>query len=233
MTSPLTRHVHAPVVAALLAAVTLVLPAIAGAQPNVSDETAPVVTQISFATPAVDTTSGSQNVTVTVTATDDLSGVNYMYVYLQTLANSQPDNNRSTSCFVSSLASGTRTNGTFTGTCSFQQYSQSGTWYVYYVDTNDMVGNNRQYYNNGNQLSALAPQTISVTAPTRPIVPPNTSAIPEIHSLSVTPATVDISASPQTLTIEARITSADATFSFGYAYLRDQGFNQTGVSFSS
>jgi hypothetical protein len=62
---------------------------------NVSDSTPPEVSSVSFGSTSVNTTSGSQNATVSVNATDDLSGVNYLYVYLRTTSTSQPNNTRS------------------------------------------------------------------------------------------------------------------------------------------
>src|ERR1700749_2004382 len=91
---------------------------------NISDSTAPDIQSGSFGSAAVNTATGAQDVTVSLHISDDLSGVNYGYVYLQTQSTSQPGNARSISCYVGQLASGSRLDGTFTGTCQFPQYSQ-------------------------------------------------------------------------------------------------------------
>jgi hypothetical protein len=76
------------VVLAILIACT----GVAASGQNVSDSTAPQVSDISFSPASVDTTSGDQSVTVSVNATDDLSGVNYAHVYLETTNTSQTYN---------------------------------------------------------------------------------------------------------------------------------------------
>src|SRR5687767_449805 len=65
---------------------------------NVSDETGPAISNVTFSTTSVDTSSGPKNVTVTVSGTDDLSGVNYIWLYLRTTATSQPANQTSVNC---------------------------------------------------------------------------------------------------------------------------------------
>jgi len=197
----------------------LALPASVATAQNVSDSTGPQVSAVTFSTSAVDTTAGSQNVTATVSATDDLSGVNYIYLYLQTTSSSQPNNARSTSCYVGNLQSGTRTNGVFTGTCTFPQYSQSGTWYVYQAYAYDNVGNYRSYYDGGAQLS-FANQTISVTSASSPATAP-----PTLVSLAVNPGAVDTSTSSQTITLTAHITS-NGDFNYAFVYLYDPTFQQ-------
>jgi hypothetical protein len=198
---------------------------------NVSDSTAPQVSNISFSNTSVDTTSGAQSVTMSVDATDDLSGVNYAYVYLETTSTSQPYNYySSTSCYVYNLQSGSRTSGTFTGTCSFPQYSQSGTWFVYEVVIYDMVGNYRVYYTS--DLQSIS-QTIAVTAPTAPPPPPPPAAgpLPSLVSASLSPSSVDTSNSSQNVTITAHITSSDGTFNFGYICLENPTYQQSACAY--
>ena len=212
----------------LVAGLTLAHPVPARSQ-NVSDEIGPTITNVTFSTTSIDTTSGLQNVTVTVTGTDDLSGTNYLYVYLRTTATSQPGSQSSFGCFVSTLTSGTRLDGTFTGTCVFPQYSQSGAWFVYQTYAYDMVGNYTSLYNNGAQLG-IASQTISVTAPSPP---PATNTIPSLQSLTLDPPVVDTSEGNQSVTLTARITSTSGSFSYGYLGLRDPSSNQSiNASFS-
>jgi len=192
---------------------------VASAQ-NVSDSTPPQVSAVAFSQTAVDTTAGDQSVTASVTVTDDLSGVNYLYIYLQTTSTSQPANTRSLSCYVGTLQSGSRTNGVLTGSCYFPRYSQSGTWYAYQVYVYDNVGNNRSYYNSNQQLS-FAPQTISVTSLAAP-----PATVPTLLSMTVSPGSVDTSNSSQTLTFDAHITSG-GDFNYGYVYLYDPSGGQS------
>lgn len=203
--------------ACLLLSVALLGASVVNAQ-NVSDATAPEISNITFATTSVNTTAGSQAVSVSVSATDDLSGVNYFYLYLRTASNSQSYNTSSTSCAISALQSGTRTNGVFSGTCTFPQYSQSGPWFVNQVYAYDNLGNYRLYYENNAQLSTIASQTIAVTSPTAP--PPSPTVVPALVSVSVNPGSVDTSTSSQTLTLTAHITST-GNYNYSYVYLYD------------
>ena len=191
----------------------------AGAQ-NVSDETAPTVTRASLSPTSINTNSGPQNLTITLDVADDLSGVNYAYVYLRTTATGQTGNSTSLSCYVGQLATGTRLDGTLTGTCPFPQYSQTGTWFAYDIYVYDGVGNYRRYFENSNQLS-IAPDTLSVTAPTRPA-----SAPPDLLSFAITPDNVDTTASAQTVTLDVRVTTTEGTFNYGLVQLSDPTFNQ-------
>jgi hypothetical protein len=187
---------------------------------NISDSTAPEIQSGTLGSSAVNTTNGNQSVTVSLHITDDLSGVNYGYVYLQTLSTSQQNSTRSVFCYVGQLASGSRTDGTFTGTCEFPQYAQSGTWYVYQLYTYDMVGNYRSYYNNGNALP-LFPATIAVTAPNRPVL-----STPQLaEAASVTPSSIDVSGAGQQVTVTLHVLSQGG-FSYGYAYLYDPTLTQ-------
>jgi hypothetical protein len=204
---------------ACLLSIALLSASVAKAQ-NVSDATGPEISNITFATTSVNTTAGSQNVGVSVSATDDLSGVNYLYVYLRTASNSQPYNNTtSINCYVGTLQSGTRTNGVFTGTCTFPQYSQAGPWFVYQAYAYDNVGNYRSYYNNSAQLP-IAPQTISVTSPTAAL-----PSVPTLVSYSASPGSVDTSASSQTVTLRAHITST-GNFYYAFVALCDPAFQR-------
>jgi hypothetical protein len=190
---------------------------------NVSDATAPQVSDITVSPNSIDTTTGPKNFTVSVAATDDLSGVNYVYVYLTTLSTNQPNNTRSISCFAGSLYSGSRSAGVFTGTCSFPQYSQAGTWYVYAAQAYDNVGNNR-YYSTPLPFSS---GTIEVTAPTAP-----TAAVPTLVSIDITPASIDTTTGSATVTASAHITSV-GNFNYAYAYLYDPTRTQPVTAFFS
>lgn len=204
---------------ALIAVLLSMLCSPAAAQ-NVSDATAPAVSGGNFSASAVDTTNGAQSITVTLDATDDLSGVNYLYVYLRTTATSQPGSTTNVYCYVGHLESGTRTDGTFSGTCTFPQYTQSGTWFAYQVYAYDMVGNNRYYYDGGNPLTFIS-GTISVASPSSP----SAGSSPLLLSLSMSPASVDASSAAQTIGVDAHIT-APSSLSYGYAQIYDPTFRQ-------
>ena len=137
-----------------------------------SDTTPPVLTGLSFAPTVVDTSSSSQNVTVTLSASDDISGVyfglfNSYYSYGDASFRS-PSGNQYVSAYQNygqpAPIAGTPLAGTWQLTAQWPQYSEQGTWNLYYLDLQDTVGNS-VYYSPA-QLQALGfPTTIVITKP--------------------------------------------------------------------
>src|SRR5258708_4244297 len=112
----------------LLLAAMAALPALA------SDTTPPVLTSFTFSPMSVNTTTTSASVTVTMQATDNLSGVGFTdLVFLS------PSGAQATNC-SGSLVSGTILNGTWQCTAIVQAFSEPGTWTVEYVQVVDNVG---------------------------------------------------------------------------------------------
>src|SRR5258706_393361 len=98
------------------------------------DTQPPVLTSFTFSPMSVNTTTTSASVTVTMQATDNLSGVGFTdLVFLS------PSGEQATNC-SGSLVSGTILNGTWQCTAIVQAFSEPGTWTVEYVQVVDNVG---------------------------------------------------------------------------------------------
>lgn len=137
-----------------------------------SDGTPPTLTGLSFAPTVVDTSASSQNVTVTLSASDDISGVFFglfnSYYYFIGVTFQSPSGNQYVSAqgIYSHPApiAGTPLAGTWQLPAQWPQYSEQGTWKLNYLDFQDTVGNS-VYYSPA-QLQALGfPTTIVITKP--------------------------------------------------------------------
>jgi hypothetical protein len=102
-----------------------------------SDLTAPIVNSAVATPPAVDITLSSQAVTVTITATDDLSGIRVPGADTRAVLRS-PSNQVVQCGFV--LAAGTQLHGTLEASCVIPQSAEAGNWQVDTILT-DNAGN--------------------------------------------------------------------------------------------
>jgi hypothetical protein len=122
---------------------------------STQDSKPPVLTFFSYGPQSVDVTNGPATVTVTLQATDDLSGVTYANVGW-----TSPDGKS----FVGSsmgLSSGTNLNGTWTAKVTVPQFVEPGTWNLADVYILDNAGNSVTYYQS--DLQALGyPTTLQV-----------------------------------------------------------------------
>ena len=98
------------------------------------DTTPPSVTGLTLNLTSVDVVA-SKSVLVTMTATDDLSGVQFV-----TVTFTSPHVNQQQFAFLF-LSSGTSTNGVFTGNATIPQYADNGTWNITSVFIGDNAGN--------------------------------------------------------------------------------------------
>lgn len=135
------------------------------------DNTAPRVTAINFSPVTIDTGSGDQTITLTVTLTDDLVGVaipgdcgsacntSNTQLRLRPLIGTQ---------FIDFHAwtrvSGDDNNGTYTSTAVIPQYSKVGLWTVEHLYLVDKLNNNSR--KTGVQLAALFPDAHLIIANT-------------------------------------------------------------------
>ena len=124
-----------------------------------SDTVAPTLTTYDFGPTFIDTSAGPRTLTTTVTATDDLSGIWAAYVNFRS-----PSGNQLQFSFNSQLLSGTPLNGTLTGTVTFPQFSEAGTWKVENLFFYDRVFNYKLLLTS--ELEALSlPTTLNVILP--------------------------------------------------------------------
>jgi len=137
-----------------------------------ADTTPPSLTGLSFAPTIIDTSASIQNVTATLSASDDISGVyfglfNATYYWLDAEFVS-PSGNQSV--FMQGIynspapIAGSPQAGTWQLHFQWPQFSEQGTWTMNYIDLQDAVGN-YAYYTPA-QLHTLGfPNTIVVTKP--------------------------------------------------------------------
>jgi len=136
-----------------------------------TDTTPPTLTGLSFAPAVIDTSASGQNVTVTVWASDDISGIDFTpttpnIAWIEIGFNS-PSGNQFVfvSPFVTpAFVAGTPLAGVWQMTASWPQFSEQGTWNASFFRLQDKVGNYRSYTTA--QLQALGlPSSIVVTKP--------------------------------------------------------------------
>jgi len=105
-----------------------------------SDITPPQVTSVNITPKVINTTSSDQTVTVTATVTDDQSGVNHCFFWLQSSTSSQ-----NVSAFLT-MISGNNLNGTYQGAVVIPQGAASGIWSISYFDLKDNIGNSKDVW---------------------------------------------------------------------------------------
>ena len=104
------------------------------------DLTAPAIDGFSFGPTSIDTSDAAQSVTVSVHLTDNLSGVVFGCVGFESPSSAQF---RSACYDETTRVSGNNFDGVYTGTATFPQFSEIGTWHVKWVYAYDAIGNNR------------------------------------------------------------------------------------------
>lgn len=156
------------------------------------DTTPPVLTSLSFNKNTVDVSNGSASVTLTLGVTDDLSGAQSVWGYFYSPSNGQAQG------FGAYLSSGTNLNGTWTGTVTFPQYSEAGTWTLSYICLEDRDTNYQCIHTPDLQKLGF-PTTITVVS-NQDTTPPTLVNF----TLNTTP--IDVSAGSKTIAF-----SLDAT----------------------
>lgn len=159
------------------------------ASAQISDTTAPVLVDFSFAPDAVTAIGGPGVVTVTARVTDDLSGTNgvtaiFFSPSFQNQGVGMP------------RISGDQFDGVYQGQLSIPEFSESGVWRAQVV-VGDAVGNFDSH--DSTVLAGLGfPTDLTVTS-VQDVTPPAITAV------TYTPTAVDVSAGPQTINIALQI----------------------------
>ncbi len=197
--------------------------------PPASDDTPPVLQSFSFTPTSVDVTSGQQSVTVTTTATDDLSGVAYGYALFFS-----PSGRKSISTSFSPTSGTDPNNSTLTGTLYIPQFSEAGDWKLAQVSVFDKIGNRQNYY--WSQWGFSAPDfplpsgiqdTLDVESPGEDATPP------VLQSFSFTPSSVDVTSGQQSVTVTTTATDDLSGVAYGYAlFFSPSGRKSISTSFS-
>jgi hypothetical protein len=137
-----------------------------------TDSTPPTLTGLSFSPSVIDTSGSAQNVTVTLSASDNISGVDFTpstpnlaaFFHLYFVSPSGGQFAEVNPYAIPPLVAGTPQAGTWQLTAPWPQFSEEGTWSVGVLTLGDKVGNTRGY--GSSQLQALGfPSTIVVTKP--------------------------------------------------------------------
>ena len=108
------------------------------------DVTTPEIVGVTLTPTEVNVSDGPGLITMSIEATDDLSGIDWISATLTSPSGEQ------THCFCNGLplTSGSHTDGVFTRSITLPQYSEAGTWSIDYININDSV-NNSQHYSAG------------------------------------------------------------------------------------
>ncbi|MDD5106061.1 MAG: hypothetical protein PHC49_10640 [Desulfuromonadaceae bacterium] len=106
------------------------------------DVAPPVLTGFSLSPTVIDTSSGAQTVTATLTITDDLTGFNHGSIALYGPLSSQLV---MVGFNATNRTSGTALSGTYTVTLPWPQYSRIGAWAVNSIAVSDGINNTQVY----------------------------------------------------------------------------------------
>jgi hypothetical protein len=170
-----------------------------------SDTQPPQLVNETFTPVAVDVTSSSQTVVFQVHATDDLSGVGQVSIFLSSPSGMQ-------TVFGDGAAPGITLDTTVSVNVTIPRYAEPGNWMVNRIDLFDRVLN-RNSLNTAALSAAGFPTTLSVTDAN-----PDTQA-PTIGSISMSPNAVDVSSSAATVTVLVQFLDAQSGFSAGNIFV--------------
>ena len=124
----------------------------------------PQITGLTFTPSTIDTSLGAKPVVVQMTLTDDLAGVDFSpdnpsVSTEHGIVFSSPSGQQSQACCyfppTFTLFPGTRTNGTWTDTITFPQFSEAGTWTARIISLKDSVNNSLSFSSSDLQLRGL------------------------------------------------------------------------------
>ena len=155
-----------------------------------SDNTPPVLTNLTISPQIVDVRNNSEQFTVTVSATDDSSGLQKAWLWLESPSGAANVNTFAT--FDGSLSN------TTTWSPSIGMWSEPGDWYFKYFWIYDITGNIKKY--SKDDLSGLGfPNKINVTSNTD-------SKAPALTNLTISPQIVDVRNNSEQFTVTVSAT---------------------------
>ncbi len=194
------------------------------------DITPPQLTNLSFSPSAVNTSAADQIITVTLGASDDLSGVDftcpfycYYTVYLTSPSGKQWQG--LVNYYVTNV-SGTPLNGVWTGQITMPRYSEPGNWQVNFVSLRDSA-NNTSYLSTANLQAMGFPTTITVTSS------PSDTSPPAVSSLAFGPNFIDTTMGSQPVTVNLGLTDNLSGLQYGWVYFTSPSGNQTQYAYFS
>ena len=178
------------------------------------DLASPDLVEFSFNPTSIDVSAGAQSLTLNLRITDTLSGFEFgNFIFLS------PSGNQiiSGGYDASSRVSGDSHDGVYQVSSSVPQFSEAGNWRVIQVFLRDSVGNST-VLSESDVSSRGFPTQLQVVSDPQDITSPS------LTQFSFTPATIDTSAAPQSVTLTLRITDDVSGFEFGnFIYLSPSG----------
>ena len=174
-----------------------------------ADAAAPELTSFSMTPGSVNVSTGSQNVTVSLGATDDLSGVATIVVsFVDSNGGSVPPMDFGGAGNTLALISGTTTDGSYEGTLTVPQYWPGGTWraVVTVTDRTNKVTEYDRVSGEPFPVQGTDLLTIHNSAPPPSGTATEDTAPPTLTGLTITPGTADVSTDPVDLTIDIDFT---------------------------
>lgn len=178
------------------------------------DVTAPMMTAFSFTPHSINTASSAQAVTVTMSVTDDLSGVDLTY------ANFHSPSGKQVVRAALQRVTGTAQSGTYSGTATFPAAGEAGDWKVDDVGLRDSIGNRRFYKATDLQAAGL-PFVLVVSSF-------QDTTAPLLRSLTFAPTCVDTAYGPATVKVTARATDDHTGVNMVYLNFRSPSGQQRG-----
>ena len=182
-----------------------------------SDKTAPTITSLALAPTSIDTSDAARTIKATVRVTDNLAGFSYGSVNFRS-----PSGRQSAYASFSSWnkTSGTDLDGTYESTMTVNRYAEPGTWKVDSVSLSDQASNSR-YMNAADFAATGQPNSFQQTGTVADL------AAPTISDVTVSPASIDTSASSQTVKVSARLTDELAGVSSAYLNFKSPSGRQS------
>ena len=155
------------------------------------DTERPQITALQLTPSHVDTTTSTQEVEITVTLTDDQTGVYWAIAWL-----SPPQSTQWTNVTLERV-SGDEHSGVYKGTAVMQRWSRSGPWRLS-VDARDMIGNGGGHYDLFERFGTSAQVTNDATV--------EDVTLPTFTDLTITPNEFDTESGATELAVSATAT---------------------------
>jgi hypothetical protein len=156
---------------------------------------------------------------MTLTVTDDLSGTELVCAEIASPSGKQ------TQFDCGSLNAGTPLNGTWKINYSIPEFVESGAWTVSLIELEDRVTNFQTL--NTSALTALGATTMFNVVSNPDVTPP------QLTSFAVTPPSIDVSSSPNSVTLSMGLQDSPSGVSFNYPpvyYVAASGVPRAGSS---
>jgi hypothetical protein len=189
------------------------------------DLASPDLVEFSFNPTSIDVSAGAQNLTLTLRITDALSGFEFgSFIFMSPSGNQIVSGGYN----FAHRVSGDSHDGVYQVTASVPQFSEAGTWRVLQMFLRDAVGNST-VLSESDVSSRGFPTQLQV------ISDPQDITAPSLTQFSFTPATIDTSTAPQSVTITLRITDDVSGFEFGsFIFMSPSGqqINSGGYNFA-